>query len=110
MRSRTRLTPLAAELTRCDQVPKSIRSRTERLVWDLQCQHVSSGFVKTSKRPRSFMLTTTQAAVLGMTFPFLLESTGTVGAFGVYAGFNLVALVMIFFWVPGASPRPPLCF
>lgn len=41
------------------------------------------------------------AAVLGISFPFLLASTHTVGAFGVYAGFNAVAFVMIFFWVPG---------
>lgn len=41
------------------------------------------------------------AAVLGISFPFLLASTGTVGAFGLYAGFNAVAFVMIFFWVPG---------
>lgn len=54
------------------------------------------------------------AAVLGISFPFLLASTGTVGAFCLYAGFNAVAFVMIFFWVPGMlrflsnqSPRPP---
>ncbi|KAK3384894.1 hypothetical protein B0H63DRAFT_172823 [Podospora didyma] len=45
------------------------------------------------------------AAVLGMTFPFLLESTGTVGAFGVYAGFNVVAFIMIFFFVPETKQR-----
>ncbi|KAK0724649.1 hypothetical protein B0H67DRAFT_641161 [Lasiosphaeris hirsuta] len=45
------------------------------------------------------------AAVLGMTFPFLLDSTGTVGAFGVYAGFNAVAFVMIFFLVPETKQR-----
>ncbi|KAK4192384.1 hypothetical protein QBC35DRAFT_248363 [Podospora australis] len=45
------------------------------------------------------------AAVLGMTFPFLLESAGTVGAFGCYAGFNVVAFVMIFFWVPETKQR-----
>jgi hypothetical protein len=55
-----------------------------------------------------------------MTFPFILRSLGTVvslgfksgpgsgrahtstqGGFGLYAGFNVVAFVMIFFWVPG---------
>lgn len=46
------------------------------------------------------------AAVLGISFPFLLASTHTVGAFGVYAGFNAVAFVMIFFWVPGMFYRP----
>ncbi|KAK4100414.1 hypothetical protein N658DRAFT_507927 [Parathielavia hyrcaniae] len=45
------------------------------------------------------------AAVLSMTFPFMLASTGTVGAFGIYAGFNVVALVMIFFWVPETKQR-----
>ncbi|KAL2019370.1 hypothetical protein VTK56DRAFT_9750 [Thermocarpiscus australiensis] len=45
------------------------------------------------------------AAVLGITFPFLLKSTGTVGAFGCYAGFNFVALIMIFFWVPETKQR-----
>jgi hypothetical protein len=45
------------------------------------------------------------AAVLGMTFPFLLGSTGTVGAFGCYAGFNIVAFFMIFFLVPETKQR-----
>ncbi|KAH6847111.1 hypothetical protein B0I37DRAFT_430378 [Chaetomium sp. MPI-CAGE-AT-0009] len=45
------------------------------------------------------------AAVLGMTFPFLLKEASVVGAFGVYAGFNLVAFVMIFFWVPETKQR-----
>jgi len=45
------------------------------------------------------------AAVLGMTFPFLLENTGTVGAFGCYAGFNVVAFIMIFFLVPETKQR-----
>lgn len=43
------------------------------------------------------------AAVLGISFPFLLASLHTVGAFGLYAGFNAIAFVMIFFWVPGMS-------
>lgn len=45
------------------------------------------------------------AAVLGMTFPFLLRSVGTVGAFGVYAGFNLVAFIFIFFLVPETKKK-----
>ncbi|KAK4247565.1 hypothetical protein C7999DRAFT_41108 [Corynascus novoguineensis] len=45
------------------------------------------------------------AAVLGMTFPFLLDRAGVVGAFGVYAGFNVVALIMIFFVVPETKQR-----
>lgn len=43
------------------------------------------------------------AAALGISFPFLLGRLGTVGAFGFYAGLNFVALIMIFFWVPGSS-------
>ncbi|KAL2166969.1 hypothetical protein VTG60DRAFT_1927 [Thermothelomyces hinnuleus] len=45
------------------------------------------------------------ASVLGMTFPFLLKKAGVVGAFGVYAGFNVVALLMIFFFVPETKQR-----
>ncbi|KAH6652925.1 hypothetical protein BKA67DRAFT_659579 [Truncatella angustata] len=45
------------------------------------------------------------AAILGMTFPFLLEEAGTAGAFGCYAGFNAVAFVMIFFLVPETKQR-----
>ncbi|KAI6780238.1 Arabinose-proton symporter-like protein [Emericellopsis cladophorae] len=40
------------------------------------------------------------AGVLGITFPFLLERAGAIGAFGMYAGLNLLAFVMIFLWVP----------
>ncbi|KAI1767905.1 hypothetical protein GGR53DRAFT_518149 [Hypoxylon sp. FL1150] len=45
------------------------------------------------------------AAVLGMTFPFILDRLSTVGAFGLYAGFNLVAFIMIFFLVPETKQR-----
>lgn len=45
------------------------------------------------------------AAVLGTSFPFLLNRTGTIGAFGVYAGFNVVAFIMILFWVPETMKR-----
>ncbi|KAF4508088.1 hypothetical protein G6O67_004515 [Ophiocordyceps sinensis] len=45
------------------------------------------------------------AAVLGTSFPFLLKQLHTVGAFGLYAGFNLVAFVMIFLWVPETMQR-----
>lgn len=48
------------------------------------------------------------AAILSISFPFLLAKTGTVGAFGFYAGLNAVAFVMIFFWVPGLSRPPPI--
>ncbi|KYK54112.1 Sugar/inositol transporter [Drechmeria coniospora] len=45
------------------------------------------------------------ASVLGITFPFLLEKLQTVGAFGLYAGFNVVAFIMIFLWVPETMQR-----
>ncbi|KAI1474389.1 hypothetical protein K445DRAFT_346427 [Daldinia sp. EC12] len=45
------------------------------------------------------------AAVLGITFPFILDKLQTVGAFGLYAGFNLVAFIMIFFLVPETKQR-----
>ncbi|KAK3951295.1 hypothetical protein QBC32DRAFT_215339 [Pseudoneurospora amorphoporcata] len=45
------------------------------------------------------------ASVLGITFPFLLDSLGTVGAFGLYAGFNLVAFIAIFLFVPETKQK-----
>jgi hypothetical protein len=45
------------------------------------------------------------AAVLSISFPFLLARTQTVGAFGTYAGFNAVAFIMIFFLVPETKQR-----
>ncbi|KAI1256243.1 hypothetical protein MGN70_002406 [Eutypa lata] len=45
------------------------------------------------------------AALLSITFPFLLERLDTIGAFGLYAGFNAVAFVMIFFLVPETKQR-----
>ncbi|KFH48214.1 Arabinose-proton symporter-like protein [Hapsidospora chrysogenum ATCC 11550] len=45
------------------------------------------------------------ASVLSMTFPFLLDRATTVGAFGMYAGLNLVAFIMIFLWVPETMQR-----
>lgn len=45
------------------------------------------------------------AAVLSITFPRLLLAFGSVGAFAFYAGLNLTALVMIFFWVPETKQR-----
>ncbi|KAI8314443.1 hypothetical protein K4K61_004899 [Colletotrichum sp. SAR11_59] len=45
------------------------------------------------------------AAILGMTFPFILKRLGVVGAFGLYAGFNVVAFFMILFWVPETKQR-----
>ncbi|KAI0398099.1 sugar transporter-domain-containing protein [Xylariaceae sp. FL0594] len=45
------------------------------------------------------------AAVLGITFPLILSDLGTVGAFGLYAGFNVLAFFMIFFLVPETKQR-----
>ncbi|EJD49814.1 hypothetical protein AURDEDRAFT_100786 [Auricularia subglabra TFB-10046 SS5] len=45
------------------------------------------------------------AAILSITFPFMLATMTTVGAFGFYAGLNVVALVLIFFFVPETKQR-----
>ena len=45
------------------------------------------------------------AALLSITFPFLIDRLHTIGAFGLYAGFNVVAFVMIFFLVPETKQR-----
>lgn len=45
------------------------------------------------------------AAVLSITFPRILQVFGVVGAFGFYAGLNVIALVMIFLWVPETKQR-----
>ncbi|KAK8107624.1 uncharacterized protein PG998_009637 [Apiospora kogelbergensis] len=45
------------------------------------------------------------AAVLSITFPKILASLGVVGAFCLYAGFNIVAFVMIFLWLPETKQR-----
>lgn len=45
------------------------------------------------------------AAVLSITFPKILTSLGVVGAFCLYAGLNVVALVMIFLWLPETKQR-----
>ncbi|KAH9475509.1 Arabinose-proton symporter [Psilocybe cubensis] len=45
------------------------------------------------------------AAVLSLTFPRLLSAFGSVGAFGFYAGLNVIALTMIFFLVPETKQR-----
>ncbi|KAI1486003.1 sugar transporter-domain-containing protein [Biscogniauxia mediterranea] len=45
------------------------------------------------------------AAVLSITFPFILHRLGTLGAFCLYAGFNAAAFVMIFFLVPETKQR-----
>lgn len=40
------------------------------------------------------------AGVLGLVFPKILESFGPTGAFAFFAGLNVLALFMIFLWVP----------
>jgi len=45
------------------------------------------------------------AAVLSITFPLMLARMGAVGAFCFYAGLNMIAFVMIFFWVPETKQR-----
>lgn len=45
------------------------------------------------------------AAVLSITFPLMLARLGVIGSFGLYALFNLLALVMIFLWLPETKQR-----
>ncbi|THC92806.1 hypothetical protein EYZ11_007708 [Aspergillus tanneri] len=45
------------------------------------------------------------AAILSITFPRMLDAMTPTGAFGFYAGLNVTALVMIFFWVPETKQR-----
>lgn len=45
------------------------------------------------------------AAVLSITFPLMLARLEAIGTFLFYAGANLVALVMIFLWLPETKQR-----
>lgn len=45
------------------------------------------------------------AAVLSISFPAILAAFGHVGAFGFYAGLNVVAFCMIFLFVPETKQR-----
>lgn len=45
------------------------------------------------------------AAVLSITFPRMLSAMTPTGAFGFYAGLNLVAFCMIFLWLPETKQR-----
>ncbi|CRG90981.1 Low-affinity glucose transporter [Talaromyces islandicus] len=45
------------------------------------------------------------AAVLSIFLPLMLNTMQTVGVFGFYAGTNVIALVMIFLWVPETKQR-----
>src|SRR6201994_2707407 len=40
------------------------------------------------------------AATLALTFPRMLKALKPQGAFGFYAGLNIIALLMIFSWLP----------
>lgn len=45
------------------------------------------------------------ASVLTVSFPAILKAFGVVGSFCLYAGLNLIALVMIFLFVPETKQR-----
>jgi hypothetical protein len=45
------------------------------------------------------------ASVLSLTFPRILSAFTIQGAFGFYAGLNIVALLMIFSWLPETKQR-----
>ncbi|EAU81614.1 sugar transporter [Coprinopsis cinerea okayama7 len=45
------------------------------------------------------------ASVLSLTFPRMLSAFGSVGAFGFYAGLNVMAFIMIFFLMPETKQR-----
>jgi len=45
------------------------------------------------------------ASVLSLTFPRMLRALRPQGAFGFYAGLNIVALFMIFSWLPETKQR-----
>jgi MFS family permease len=45
------------------------------------------------------------AAILTLTFPTMLQTFGPQGSFAFYAGTNVLALILIFFWVPETKQR-----
>lgn len=45
------------------------------------------------------------AAVLSLTFPRMLQVLGPTGSFGFYAGLNVIALVMIFLFLPETKEK-----
>jgi len=45
------------------------------------------------------------ASVLTLFLPLMLDAMGTLGVFCFYAGTNIIALVMIFLWVPETKQR-----
>lgn len=49
--------------------------------------------------------TTFWATALSLTFPRMFAAFGPTGTFGFYAGCNLLALLMIFLWLPETKVR-----
>lgn len=49
------------------------------------------------------------AAVLSITFPRMISAMTPTGAFAFYAGLNIVALVMIFLFLPETKQRTLVC-
>ncbi|KAI1780270.1 hypothetical protein F4818DRAFT_435477 [Hypoxylon cercidicola] len=45
------------------------------------------------------------AALLSISFPKILAACGVLGAFCLYAGFNVAAFIMIFLWMPETKQR-----
>ncbi|POR32309.1 Polyol transporter 5 [Tolypocladium paradoxum] len=45
------------------------------------------------------------ASVLSITFPLMLARLGVLGSFGLYSVFNVLALIMIFLWLPETKQR-----
>lgn len=45
------------------------------------------------------------ASVLSLTFPYMLRAMTPQGAFGFYAGLNLVAFALVFFFLPETKQR-----
>ncbi|KAG9944492.1 MFS transporter, partial [Aureobasidium melanogenum] len=45
------------------------------------------------------------AAVLSLTFPRMLQVMGPTGSFGFYAGLNIIALILIFLFLPETKQR-----
>ncbi|OBT78407.1 hypothetical protein VF21_02177 [Pseudogymnoascus sp. 05NY08] len=53
----------------------------------------------------SIFINNTLSSILGLTFPSILSGMGPTGAFGFYAGLNMVAFVIIFFFLPETKQR-----
>ncbi|KFY87694.1 hypothetical protein V500_06819 [Pseudogymnoascus sp. VKM F-4518 (FW-2643)] len=53
----------------------------------------------------SVFINNTLSSILGLTFPSILSGMGPTGAFCFYAGLNMVAFVIIFFFLPETKQR-----